>query len=165
MLGASAVTYTEWTFIDRGAENLLNRELRLGSTSRHNADEREDEEDWLKPCFPRFYFYDVLRGLSFILKWVDRRNKPIPYEKIKYVVEYLETSFPEGEVCIGRQGFAGHDTWIMGETEDKDYRAPASRFPLLEEVSQVGVVSPYLSARWKECQRRLDELRDRDLFL
>ena len=66
-----AFTQEECQFLDRGARCLLERKLMHATTSPHNQDEREDGSDWLKLCFPRFYLYDVLRGLNFVLNWAD----------------------------------------------------------------------------------------------
>ena len=91
-------TPEEAAFLDRGASCVLDRKLMLGSRSPDNAEEREDEPDWLKPCFPRLYLYDVLRGLRFIVQWAKRRRQPLPLENIRDVVDYLRLRYPDGQV-------------------------------------------------------------------
>jgi hypothetical protein len=54
-------------FLDRGARFLIERTLSQGSSTVHNAVERERAPAWRLPCFPRFYFYDVLRGLAALV--------------------------------------------------------------------------------------------------
>jgi hypothetical protein len=151
-------------FLDRGAQCLLRRELRLGSASKYNADEKHDEGDWLKLCFPRFYFYDVLRGLSFILKWAEARNRSIPESAITTVVDHLRSSYPDGQIRMERQSFEEAFTWVISHTGEFQKREPASHFPLLDEVSAVGSVSPYLTAEWAEAEARMDRLRSRGLL-
>jgi hypothetical protein len=132
-------TPEEEAFLDRGANGLLKRELRFGSQSNYNAGEKGDEEDWLKLCFPRFYFYDVLRGLRFIVKWSEKRKKPFPAQTTEFVSSYLNSAFPDETVRVGRQCFEG--------VSDRK-KPPATFFPLLLEVSRVGEISPFLSAEW-----------------
>ncbi len=60
-------TAEEKAFLDKGARFLMERKLMHGSLTKHNADERESEKKWLNLCFPRFYLYDVLRGLNALL--------------------------------------------------------------------------------------------------
>jgi hypothetical protein len=155
----------EERFLDRGAQCLLERELRLGSRSRHNAEECEDEEDWLKLCFPRFYFYDVLRGLAFILEWAERRNQPIPRESISKVVEHLESSFPDGNVRSGRRIDVVSSFNPEGYDSKSWKRVPESRFPLFEEASAVEQVSSYLTKQWANARRNLSELEAKGLLL
>jgi hypothetical protein len=147
VLGLANPTSQELEFLDRGAKFLFERELRLGSKSNFNKEEREDEEDWLKLTFPRFYFYDVLRGLNFILKWAQIRKQTIPKGAIEEVVKYLESSFPDGKVRIGRQGFYNIYTGS---------RPPVTYFPLLDQVSHVGEVSTYLTKKWVEAKQFLE---------
>jgi hypothetical protein len=150
-----ALTPTEESVLDRGARFLLSRELRLGSRSPHNADERDDENDWLRVAFPRFYFYDVLRGLHLVLEWAERREQRFDRAAIETVVASLETRFGRGPVRIERHAYGGTGTrkqdasrrWIRGHS--------ATVFPLLEEVSGIGRVSPELSAQWRRCRELL----------
>ncbi|MBC7977265.1 MAG: hypothetical protein H7138_19995, partial [Myxococcales bacterium] len=64
-------------FIDRGARFLIERRLTQGSPSVHNAEERAREPAWRQPCFPRFYFYDVLRGLAALVRWAELSGRSI----------------------------------------------------------------------------------------
>jgi hypothetical protein len=153
--GRAPLTAEEERFLDQGAKCLMERELRLGSASKYNAEERLDEEDWLKLCFPRFYFYDVLRGLSFILKWSGKRKKPIPEKLIESVILHLKKEFPEGEVTNQRLSFEG--------VNDRG-KNPASLFPLLNAVSEVGKVSPFLSKQWAQAVSSMDRLKSMRLL-
>src|SRR5262249_32545141 len=68
----------EEAFLDRGAAYLLARRL-FRSISKGGA---PIDPALLEPCFPRFYHYDVLRGLAFVAAWAERRAKPLPAEAI-----------------------------------------------------------------------------------
>jgi hypothetical protein len=158
ILSAKNLTPEEEQFLDRGAKCLLDRELRFGSSSEHNADERNDEADWLRPCFPRFYFYDVLRGLSFVLKWAELRNQPLSFSLVKSVVDHLESRFPDGQIRIERQSYDGVTS------RSAQGRIPASHFPLMDEVSRIGEVSPFLTQAWTEARRQMNVLKSRGLL-
>ncbi|MGH2900055.1 MAG: hypothetical protein ACRDMZ_15375, partial [Solirubrobacteraceae bacterium] len=105
-----AMTLGAWTaaqdaFLDRGAAFLFERQLMRGSSSAHNAEERQAEARWLAPCFPRFYFYDVLRGLAALVTWGERGEGAIPRAAVAGVVDHLARAFPDGVVRVQRQGF------------------------------------------------------------
>lgn len=153
-------TPEEIRFLDRGAQLLLKRELRIGSPSQFNAEEREDEADWLKLSFPRFYFYDVLRGLTFVLRWAEMRQQAISAASIQWVVRHLEYSAAEtGGLCVERHAFAKIGTKQPNATGQWERGHPETYFPLLEEVSQLGRHSPYLTAQWTDARARLERLR------
>ena len=164
ILSAHTLTAQEEQFLDRGAQCLINRELRLGSSSKHNAEERLDEQDWLKLCFPRFYFYDVLRGLNFILKWATIRNRPLPWRAVATVIKYLETQSQDDQICIGRHSYEGVRTKIQSESRECNKRSPASHFPLMDQVSQIGAISPYLTRRWIDAKEQIGLLKSKGLL-
>jgi hypothetical protein len=150
-------------FLDRGADFLVGRGLRFGSQSVHNGVEREREPSWLMPCFPRFYYYDVLRGAAALARWSAAAGKRVPLRAFAGVVEHLVAAFPDGLVRIGRRAYEGIGTLQKGDAGWG--RVPeASRFPLLEQVSAVGDVSPPLTRQWAETRRTLLELVERGLI-
>ncbi|MFT3695616.1 MAG: hypothetical protein QM831_20940 [Kofleriaceae bacterium] len=136
--------------LDRAGEMLLERELRLGSPTKHNADERTLEKHWLKPAFPRFYFYDVLRGLSAISKW----KHALPPAQIEVVVEHLVRAFPDGVVSVQRRPYDAHGSWNFVDGAWQRSRV-ATSFPLLDALSIVGTPSHYLTAQWRATRERL----------
>lgn len=150
-------TPREWTpeernFIDKGAKFLMTRKLMLGSDTKHNASERKSAEDWTKLCFPRFYLYDVLRGLTALLAWSEKTQQPIPPAAIRDVVKFMSQQFPDGMVKIGRHSFEGAGTLKLAPSGEWVWRQPATVFPLLEVVSEIGSVSPYLSRQWEDAK-------------
>ncbi len=151
-------TTEEGDFLDRGARCLMERELRFGCKAKHNIEEQEDEPDWLKLCFPRFYFYDMLRGLSFILNWSKKRQKAISAQAVTCVVQSLIDKFPDGNIRVERRAYDGVGTRILSDTGEWARRPSATHFPLLLRVGEVGQVSPYLTATWNECRQLMTRL-------
>ena len=147
------------SFVDRAAAFLVERRLMLGSPTRHNAAEREREPAWLEPCFPRFYFYDVLRGLAALTLWAERREHSIPLAAIEPVALHLLRSFPDGVVRVGRVAQQGARTITFGQNGEKT-RQPASRFPLFDATSVIGSPSASLTQQWAETRRRLLSLHE-----
>ncbi len=142
----------EIEFLDQGAEFLMRRELRLGSGSSFNAEEREAAPNWLLPCFPRLYFYDVLRGLRTLLTWSLKRRRTVSLNAVSAVLEHLVHAFPDGQVRCQRLSYAGVGT-LLPSDGGWTRQPTASTFPLLEATSRLGTVSLYLTHQWSECKR------------
>jgi hypothetical protein len=146
-------------FADRAAAFLIERRLMNGSPSRHNAEERDGAASWLLPCFPRFYFYDVLRGLTALVRWATAHDRALPVDALAGAVEHLAAAFPDGVVRLQRRSFEGVPTmaridgaWQRGQ--------PASLFPLLEATSAKGSACPVLTRQWTAARRASSELLD-----
>ena len=135
----------------------MKRKLVLGSDSKHNASEQESAKDWGKLCFPRYYLYDVLRGLNALTLWAEKTGQSLPKVAIQEAVESIQKIFPTGEVRIGRHSFEGTGTILQNENGEWIRRQPASFFPLLSKASEIGSVSPFLSKQWAECRARIKE--------
>lgn len=128
-------------FVERAAQFLIERKLSLGSQTVHNAEERAREPDWRKVTFPRFYFYDVLRGASALVRWARVMGRPVPTEIIEQATAGVTS---DGVVRVQRRAFAQCGTWR--QIEDRWERAPhASTFPLLDAVSVIGAPAPVLT--------------------
>lgn len=150
----SAWSAEQAAFVARAATFLMGRELRLGSSSRFNADERAREPAWRELCFPRFYFYDVLRGLAAIVRWAELCNGALPLAAIDAVTTDLCERFPDGVVQAGRQSYAGIGTRAPAANGEW-IRREASTFPLLESTSTIGAPSPWLTRVWTETRASL----------
>lgn len=144
-------------FVERAAAFLVERRLMNGSPSRHNAEERDAAPQWLLPCFPRFYFYDVLRGLAALVRWAETRDRTLPLDAVSGAVAHLAAAFPDGVVRLQRRAYAGTPTmafvdgaWVRGQ--------PASTFPLLDATSAVGRPCPVLTRQWSAARRGLMRL-------
>jgi hypothetical protein len=146
-------------FVDRAAAFLVERRLTNGSPSRHNAEEREAAPQWLLPCFPRFYFYDVLRGLAALVRWAEAGDRALPLDAVAGAASHLAATFPDGVVRLQRCAYAGTrtlalvgGTWVRGQ--------PASTFPLLEATSRIGQPSPALTRQWSAARGGLLRLAE-----
>lgn len=156
-------TQDEKNFLDRGADFLMNRKLMLGSPTNHNASERKSAELWTKLCFPRFYLYDVLRGLSALTLWAEKTNSALPRNAVIEVFSILNKKFPSERVQPQRRSFEGVGTLMQSKTGEWDRKQPATFFPLLEKTSRLEVDSPFLSKQWSETKVRLSRLlKDED---
>ena len=138
-------TEQETQALDAGAAYLLQR--RLFRSSKTGA---VLNEDWLKLTFPRFYSYDILRGLSFCVKWAAQRSKPLPPaidEAVELIKQKVVTQDDRTGVPIERQFYKSCDTRIK-DASGKWTKSPSSTFPLLEWCGQAGHISPSLTHEW-----------------
>src|SRR5262249_4968645 len=131
-------TAEERTFLEKGARFLIERRLMLGSPTNHNADERESAKKWVQLCFPRFYFYDVLRGINALLIWSEKTAQSVPQASIREVVGLLDERFPDGQVRCERHSYEGTRTILQAPSGVWLRRQPATWFPLLAKTSTLG---------------------------
>ncbi len=158
MLVGDAWTGAQRTFVDRAARFLCDRALSHGSPTVHNAAERESALTWPALCFPRFYFYDVLRGLAIIVRWAEATGSALPEAAVAPVVESLVARWPDGVVCVERQAHAGRTTILPTIDRAPSPRAPTSSFALLDAVSVVGEPSEALTRQWSGTRAGLQRL-------
>lgn len=142
-------------FIDRAAGCVLDRALLRGSGTRHNAAERDSAVLWPRLTFPRFYFYDALRGLTAVVRWAERTGQALPPGSVDDVVASLVDRFPDGVVRVERRVHADRTTLLIAADGAAGGRGPASSFPLLEATSRVGAPSEALSREWAETRAGL----------
>jgi hypothetical protein len=160
----------EWTadhaaFVERAAGFLIARRLMLGSPTRHNAAERTSQLAWLEPCFPRFYFYDVLRGLAALVRWADITDHRLPMRAISGVLDHLLARFPDGTIRRQRLAFDGVGTWACAPSGEWVRREAAGRFRLLELISAVGQPCPYSTRQWSVARHGVLRLIERGLVV
>ncbi len=147
-------TSEEKVFLDKAAQFLMERKLMLGSSTVHNSSERKSAEQWTKLCFPRFYLYDVLRGLNALALWAEKTNQTLPREAVFDAMTFLSREFPDGSVKLGRRSYENVGTILPSPSGEWIRKQPATFFPLLEKVSEIGTISPFLSKQWLETKRR-----------
>lgn len=149
--------------VDRAAAFLVERELVRGSDTKHNAEERESARKWPAPTFPRFYYYDVLRGLTGLVRWASAFRRVLPLRALTAAATHLATIAPDGVIRVGRQAYAGLGTWRRG-ADGTWARAPlAPTFPLLDAVSEIETPSARLTAEWRATRHALVDLLDAGL--
>ncbi|MFD2444817.1 hypothetical protein ACFSO7_12660 [Bacillus sp. CGMCC 1.16607] len=133
-------TEEEAAFLDEGARYLIEHRLVCSKQTGHIID-----MEWLKPCFPRFFEYDILRGMSFLVEWSRRRNKPLPTDILHEGMQHLNSYIEAAGLRIGRQVSDPKGPW-GGHT-----------FALLEAVSRVGNVSPFLTSQLNVIKGQLEQ--------
>ncbi|HQT89378.1 MAG TPA: hypothetical protein PK677_12605 [Acidiphilium sp.] len=149
----------EQKFLDAAAHFMIERRLVLGSPTTHNAAERIAAQDWGLLCFPRFYQYDVLRGLTALVNWAERSGWGVPREVVAPILADLERRFPDGVVQTERYSCDEHGTITRLADGIWDHtRRPSSSFPLLDLVRTRNMVSPYLSLEFAQTKQRLQNL-------
>lgn len=153
-------TPEEKQFLDKAAKFLINRKLNLGSSTKYNSSERKSAEQWTKLCFPRFYLYDVLRGLDALTLWAEKTNQTLPPEAISEVMSFIAGRFPDGKLKPERFSFEGVGTILPTASGEWIRKQPATHFPLLDKVSLIGEVSPFLSKQWADAKRRVEASND-----
>ena len=137
------LTEDEITFLDDGAQYLIKHRL-VFSTSGQLMDER-----FLKLQFPRFYSYDILRGLSLLTKWRKLRNKSDADEVIDYGRGLLIQKFPNKILKIEKNDFKISKTLMISSDDDWVW-SDAKTFPLLDDVSRIGLESKYLNDEFEQ---------------
>lgn len=148
-------TTAERKFLDNGANFLIARKLTQGSSTKYNSSETTSAKNWSRLCFPRFYLYDILRGLNALTLWAEMTNQSVSADAFQDVVSFLDGRFPDGAIQIGRKSYEGAGTLIQSATGEWNWSKEALLFPLLTEVSKVGEQSHYLSMQWTQVKERL----------
>jgi hypothetical protein len=153
----------EERFLDRGAAYLLDRRL-FRSLSKGGA---PIDESWREPCFPRFYDYDILRGLAFVLAWAEARARPIARAAVGEALEILAArAAAPGGLTPGRRAWGGLAARTIRRDPDGEWRrGEAATFPLLEEASRPGAPSPPLAREWADARAALARLEARGLLV
>ncbi|GKV57730.1 hypothetical protein NCCP2222_36770 [Sporosarcina sp. NCCP-2222] len=133
-------TEEEAFFLDQGARYLIEHCLVYSKQTGEIID-----KEWLKPCFPRFFEYDILRGMAFLVEWSRRRKKPLPTDLLYKGIHLLDSHVDATGIRIGRQVFDPQGPW-GGHT-----------FALLETVSEIGQVSPFLTKQFNSVLIQLNQ--------
>jgi hypothetical protein len=153
-------TVNEVDFLDRAARYLLDRSLfRTARTG------RVINESWLKLCFPRFYLFDILRGLALVTSWSKMLKRELPLSSIEETVEHLNRSFPGGIVSVERQVWAGTGTRFQDESGQWRRKAEAPIYPLLKAVGEIGAPSPQLTKIFNDTKGRITSLIEDGLLV
>lgn len=135
-------TPSEEAFLDRGAQYLIERRLAF-----RRRDGKPMDEAFLEVCFPRFYDYDVLRGLGFLVEWVIVRGGKVPDEAVAPAMKALAKRFPDGVIRVERPGLPAESTLRL--KDGAWAREPQSAsFALLDHCRRPGTPIPALSKAW-----------------
>ena len=138
--------------IDHGIDYFLKRDL-FYSTSGDIIDKR-----WLKPIFPRFYEIDILRILTFVVNWAQKRERRLDEETVLPAIENMKRcENDKGYIILEREWLKNEGTlinvdgkWIFTEE--------ASYFEILEKLSEINRPSHYLTGEWHKTLRGLSKV-------
>ncbi len=111
---------------------------------------------WLVPCFPRFYDYDVLRGLRFLARWKASRPDAGPTAEV--VAEAREACARWFAAGLDPAGPAPRAWWkgvgtvrlaTAGPTTGRwEPKQPHGTFSLLEIAAKRRLAAPALAVEW-----------------
>jgi hypothetical protein len=143
----NGLTDAEKAFVDGGARYLIDHHL-LYRLSGGLLD-----PSFEKLSFPRFYDYDFLRGLSYLVSWKKLRHLNDGDEAIKEGLELLKSKVVKNrdgeEVLVEKISYDERQTLSPGAEGLWEWK-PARHFPLLLKVSEVGMSSPWLKKYYDE---------------
>jgi hypothetical protein len=139
-------TPEEKNCLDRTAAYLLERRL-AHSRSKNSLIDPE----WLIPCFPRFYWYDVLRGLIFLTRWAVKTGAVLPADNLQEARAALDEYFSRENPLPRRSQLTARTLRLAG-TEWKKQPAAGS-FPLLDLSAQSEIGGARLREEWENTQR------------
>ena len=149
----------EDVFLDKPAAYVIDHRLV------HKLTGELMDPDFLKLQFPRYYSYDLLRGLHFIARWRKHRKmgevksanaKSASLEAvIAYGIEILQSKMKDGMLCVERSDLTGVQTKNIDALGEWNIVTPASRFQLLDEVGAIGSPSIFLTQQFEQTRTLL----------
>ena len=149
----------EIAFLDRGAHYLLERKL-----IRSRQTDQLIDKSWLNLCFPRFYHYDMLRGLNYVFDWALKLKRKIALSSFEECVARIDAAFPDTLVSVGRRCWSDSNSSWYDPEKSEWYKAPAGTFALLELVGEPGSFSADLTRLWSEARKKARLLLELDLL-
>lgn len=154
MLGLPARTSAQEAALDRGVAYLLHRKLFRSVTTGGVID-----QNWLQLTFPRFYEYDVLRGLGVVAEWSVQRGRKVEPELIAEAIEVVASKVREKDGVIGlpveMQSHKSCGSRIMGP-DGKWTKGESSEFELLRASSKIGETCAPLTQAWEAIKTKLE---------
>ncbi|MBX9951782.1 MAG: hypothetical protein K2Y39_21610 [Candidatus Obscuribacterales bacterium] len=140
-LSDRGLSSAEEEILDRGIQYLLERRLFRSLSKKDQV----IDPDFLVLTFPRFYEYDILRGLKLVTDWAIKRQKKLPWTAIEeaFAIVCGKVRVDEGSIAIERQFYAGKKTLARDDKGEWSRGHDVSVFPLLEAVGALGP-SPFL---------------------
>ncbi len=113
---------------------------------------------WYEPCFPRFYGYDVLRGLRFLARHAAKTGARLDPDEVGEAAAALERSMAAAGrgAYVPRWSYEGLTTHFREEASGL-WRggAPARSFALLDAARRPEVAGPILAREWADVRAGL----------
>jgi hypothetical protein len=128
--------------LDKGAQYLIKHGIYK------STDGKIIDEEWLKPTFPGYYNYDILRGFLFLTDWQQTTHSTVPDTIVSDCIDTITNSLNEdGCIIQGKNVFFSEgslyhidNSWI--------WKDGSELFQALELFSREGDVSAPLNAKW-----------------
>ncbi|HAS73408.1 MAG TPA: hypothetical protein DCS67_04630 [Clostridiales bacterium UBA8960] len=133
----------EAAFLDKAAEYLIKHRLV------HRLDGALMDPDFMMLQFPRFYSYDVLRGLSFLTRWKNYRKSSEADEVINEGLRIIGEKLSSGMLRVERSDLTRTKTRTKDDSGEWHYGEPAKSFALLDEVNAIGRESIFLTGEYR----------------
>lgn len=128
--------------LEAGAQYLINHAVYKSSTGKLITD------IWLQLSFPRYYDYDVLRGLSFLAEWAVLFGKTLPHAIVADCLKQIEPALDESGLLRITEDKIAVEGSLMQNGSVWEWKEKASRFTALDMFGKVGIVSLPLSRQW-----------------
>lgn len=138
MRAEKGLTEEEKDFLDKGAKYLIKHRLA------YKTNGTIMDESFFQLQFPRFYSYDILRGLTFLVNWRKIRNKDDADEIIEFGYNLIKKKLSNNMLKIERSDFKNEQTLMLSESGNWIWQQ-ASTFPLLDYLDELGKDSVFLS--------------------
>ena len=123
-------------------------------TALSKANERMDAA-FYTPVFPRFYSYDVLRGLRFLARWSKRAGAHLGDEEIAEVRAAVEHAFGSGGETATRAPDSGSN--IRPDALGVWHKGPVLSFPHLDRAREPALGLSVLRREWEEVRSLLPQ--------
>lgn len=151
LLYKGTLTTQDLEVLQKGADYLLNKKL-----FKKQSDNSIMNENWLKPFFPRFYEYDILRGLNFLTLWALKTNKTLPLENIIEALKSLDGQVNEKGLLVTSNNpeITKINSFVINNAGEM-VKKELSFFPLLNNLIFDKKGSTYLTREWYEVVYRL----------
>lgn len=128
-------TLEEQTLLQQGISYLLKRHLFRSLAKNFQV----IDPLWVTPGFPRFYEYDLLRGLTCVIQWAIQENQMLPSEAILDAIQQLAPQLNEqGHLISNRIARGKEKTKRLQPSGDWTYGHTVGTFSLLEQIKTRG---------------------------
>ena len=134
-------TAAELNFMTRAANYLLERKLGWKKSTGEVIN-----PDWLTPAFPRFYEYDILRGLTVVTQWVEKTGTTLDSESVQDATSALEKFF-NSKAPVRRSHLQIRS--LRQSANGEWMKESAKSFPLLEISAQLEYGLTILRREWE----------------
>jgi hypothetical protein len=146
--------------LKQGADYLIKRKLFRSASTGDIID-----PTWTDLCFPRFYFYDILRGLSFLLQCCLKQQNAIPANAILESAKIIHSQNPSGYIAVKRVCWKDSMTRAWDAEKTTWIRRSEGSYPLLDSLSKIGNQSKPLTQEWNNTKTTLKILLKNNLVL